>query len=171
MKLLQVEKIAFTFDDDWTVVEKWDDSRVFRNGIMKLNGDVWDVDRQTSQRVGTKAVDILGVRGSDLYFIEVKDFRGHPETKAQDVRARAVEIACKVRDTLAGVVGANCTHKEPWVETCAALLARPGCRVIVVAWIEERQPVLPTPAGLGILGISVPIGITIKSVYFLLSMR
>jgi hypothetical protein len=114
--VIDVEKLRFEFDDQWTAVEKWDDAAAFKDGIRKLNGEVWNNDRKTFESVGAKAVDIVGVLGRDLYVIEVKDFRGHPETTKQQVQGRSLEIACKVRDTVAGLVGptgqAGCLGSE-----------------------------------------------------------
>ena len=42
MSEVQVENILFGFDHQWEVMEKWDDTWVFRDGIRKLNGEVWD---------------------------------------------------------------------------------------------------------------------------------
>ncbi|HVK68188.1 MAG TPA: hypothetical protein VM694_27205, partial [Polyangium sp.] len=124
MKTLDVERIRFLFGESWTVVEKWDDSRLYREGIHELDG--------------TKAVDIVGVRNGDLYLIEVKDFRGHAiETKRRQPSELPLAIGCKVRDTLAGLIGASRQSGEPWVETCAKLLLDGKRRIYVIAWFED----------------------------------
>ena len=137
-RIIDVERIRFSFGESWTVAEKWDDSRLFRDGICKLNGAVLDEETGEPGQVGTKAVDIVGVRDGDLYLIEVKDFRGHAiETKKRQPSELPLTIGCKVRDTVAGLVGASRQGREPWVEACAKLLLDGKRRVYVIAWIED----------------------------------
>jgi hypothetical protein len=88
--------------------------------------------------LGTKAVDFVGLWANEIHFIEVKDFRGHrienkPRVRDGDL---AVEVAVKVRDTIAGIVGA-CQRPEgaPWRAFVEAL-ARRG-RPHVCLWLEE----------------------------------
>lgn len=110
-------KLSFTFDDDWTTV-KYDDHRDFTKGIHKLNGKIEGSDHSgkndagknaTEASVGTKAVDILGVFQNTLYLIEIKDFREHRIENKKRIKngALALEVAVKVRDTIAGMVGAS----------------------------------------------------------------
>ncbi len=140
MKIIDVERIRFCFGESWTMVEKWDDSRLFRDGICKLNGEVRDEETGAPGKLGTKAVDIIGVRDGDLYLIEVKDFRGHAiETKKRQPSELPLTIGCKVRDTIAGLIGASRQNRAPWVETCAKLLVDGQRRIFVVAWIEDAD--------------------------------
>ncbi|WP_433933852.1 hypothetical protein AB3662_05430 [Sorangium cellulosum] len=138
MKAIDVERIRFEFGESWTVAEKWDDSRAFLDGIGKLKGEWTDERTGELVRVGSKAVDIVGVCEGRLYLIEVKDYRGYPiETKRRQPHALPLAIACKVRDTVAGLVGAGRLGAEPWVESCARLLVERKLRVHVVAWIAD----------------------------------
>ncbi|WP_437877258.1 hypothetical protein [Sorangium sp. So ce513] len=101
MKAIDVERIRFEFGESWTVAEKWDDSRAFLDGIGQLKGEWTDERTGERVRVGTKAVDIVGVREDRLYLIEVKDYRGYPiETKRRQPHVLPLIIACKVRDTV-----------------------------------------------------------------------
>lgn len=137
MKAIDVEKIRFEFGESWSVAEKWDDSPIFRQGISRLNGEYKDEITGEVCRVGSKAVDIIGVRGDDLYLFEVKDFRGHAiETKRRYDEGLPLAIACKMRDTIAGLVGAGKRTSNPWTDTCHRILLRPNGLVHVVAWIE-----------------------------------
>lgn len=146
MKAVDVENLRFEFGDSWTVVEKWDDSRIFLDGIARLNGDLLDERTGQVASVGSKAVDLVAVREDRLYLIEVKDFRGHPiETKQRQLLALPLAIACKVRDTIAGLVGASRLADEPWVGTCARLLLEPKRSVYVVAWIMDAAPRVAEP--------------------------
>ncbi|WP_437939327.1 hypothetical protein [Sorangium sp. So ce341] len=138
MKAIDVERIRFEFGESWTLAEKWDESRAFLSGIGRLQGEWTDDDTGAPARVGTKAVDIVGVREGRLYLIEVKDYRGYPiETKKRQPHELPIAIACKVRDTVAGLVGAGRQGAEPWVESCARLLVERKARVHVIAWIAD----------------------------------
>jgi len=86
--------------DGWQLL-KWDESTYFRQGIGKLCGEL------EGRAEGTKAVDVVALFAErQLYLIELKDFRGHRiENKERQIRELPLEIALKVRDTLAGLVG------------------------------------------------------------------
>lgn len=90
------EYLSFAFDDTWHAV-KWDDHEAYRGGVG---------------RIQKRAVDFCGVRGGHVFLIEVKDFRGHGiENKERlaggDEEDLATEVAHKVCDTVAGLVGAH----------------------------------------------------------------
>ncbi len=138
MKVIEEGHIRFEFGESWTVAEKWDDTRIFRDGLQKLNGEV--LDEQTGQTVpvGSRAVDIVGVRHDDLYLIEVKDYRGYAiETKKRQTADLPLLIGSKVRDTVAGLVGASRSAPAAWVDTCARLLVERKRRVFVLAWVAD----------------------------------
>jgi hypothetical protein len=138
MKAFDVEKIRFEFGDSWTVAEKWDDTRTFLSGIQRLNGELHDERTGEVSRLGTKAVDIVGVRDGDLYLIEVKDFRGHAiETNRRQRHELPLLIGGKVRDTVAGLVGASRLGSDTALATCAKLLLDDRRRVYVIAWIAD----------------------------------
>ncbi|MYN09770.1 hypothetical protein GTP77_20825 [Massilia sp. FT127W] len=84
---------ALTFDfPPGAKSSKYDDWSHYRNQFQNTCG-------------ASKAVDIVVKENNALWLIEVKDFRQHARTKAIDL---ADEIAVKVRDTLAGLVSAQC---------------------------------------------------------------
>jgi hypothetical protein len=128
--------LELEFDDTWVVV-KWDDHRAFRAGIGTLCGPISGAGKQRDE--GTKAVDILGVREARLYLIELKDFRGHRiESKQRQIDELPLEIGLKVRDSLAGMIGAAIFADEPTSPfvlglTCLGRLVQPR----VVALITE----------------------------------
>ena len=68
--------------------------------------DDWAFYRNQFQPVadGSKAVDIVCVADAAAWLIEVKDYRRHPRTKPSGLD---VELAGKVRDTLAGLAAAS----------------------------------------------------------------
>lgn len=131
--------LLFDFSDGW-VVQKYDDHSAYRQGVERLKGRcVVEIDgRAHVIEPGTKAVDFVGLWQSEIHFIEVKDFRGHRiENKKRLLDGElAIEVAVKVRDTIAGIVGAfhRSGHDEwrPFVEA----LARRG-RPHVCLWLEE----------------------------------
>lgn len=125
-------KLLFAFDDDWHAV-KWDDHRAYRDGLCGIGG--------------CKAVDFCGVHRKSVYLIEVKDFRGHRiENKARTVGETsdnlADEIAHKVCDTVAGLIGAHRSRPaedETWRPFGEAIANR-NVDVRVVLWLEEDVP-------------------------------
>ncbi len=89
---------------------------------------------------GSKAVDILCVKGDVSWLIEIKDYRKHPRTNPSDI---ADELAIKVRDTLAGLAAAakaasDADHRK------LAQHALKNCRWRVVLHLEQ----LATPSRL-----------------------
>jgi hypothetical protein len=135
---LEEGKLAFEFGESWRVV-KWDACAVYLDGIQKLNGELLDGSK-IARTEGTKAVDFVGVLGSEtLYLCEVKDFRKHHlENQKRQRNELPLEIGLKVRDTLAGLVGAYVKQGGPdWVELCGQALTRRKHQVHVVVWIAE----------------------------------
>lgn len=137
MPAFDEEHQRFAFDDrQWTVV-KYDDHRDYREKIAKLDG--------------TKAVDFVGLHnGPDgvLYWIEVKDFRGYRiQTKRRlSDGGLATEVGQKVRDSIAGVIGAYCMSGqwETWRPFVKAIWRR-KCSTRVLLWLEEDN--IPGPPG------------------------
>ena len=126
--MISVEEglLRFEFPDSWRVV-KYDDPGSFYG-------------RKMERLDGTKAVDILALSPDPvLYFVEVKDFRGYRiENKPRRTGLLWNEVAQKVRDTLAGIVGA---YRDPnWTDDFAPFvrqLRRPAASIRIVAWIED----------------------------------
>jgi hypothetical protein len=130
--------LRVAFGERW-VVEKWDASAVYTRGIGTLSGELTDA-RGQARAEGTKAVDFVGVLdGAALHLVELKDFRGHRiENKARQLQELPLEIGLKVRDTLAGLVGAGAKEGAPaWVARCGTALAGRKHPVRVVAWILD----------------------------------
>lgn len=126
-------RLRFQFEDSWTVI-KYDDHRDYRERIERLDG--------------TKAVDFVAVQeGSLLFLIEVKDFRGHRIENQARLREGelAIEVGQKVRDTIAGIMGA---HHRGNDEDWGRCVERMGCGeppVRVLLWLEHDLP--PGPPG------------------------
>ncbi len=121
--------ICFEFGDRWSVC-KYDEHPAYRNGIERLNE--------------TKAVDFIGILDDTLYFIEVKDFRAHrienkPRIKSGELW---IEVGQKVRDSLAGVLGAyrvSGADPEFW-ENISNCLHDKERDIKIVLWLEEDGP-------------------------------
>jgi len=129
---LDVEHLRFEFDDAWTVV-KYDDTAEYAC-----------IRDQTE----AKGVDLVGLIAAAstrfvIYLIEVKDFRGHRIENTPRIRGGelALKVAQKVRDTVAGVIGARRTSGEvqPWKRFTGALRRRRD-EVRVVLWLERDRP-------------------------------
>lgn len=126
--------LAFEFGERWEIF-KLDEHSDYRERIGKIEG--------------TKAVDFLGILDErELYLIEVKDFRQHRiETRDRLLTGElAIEIAQKVRDSLAGIIGAYRTssvssHWQPY----ARLLHDTRATIKVVVWLEYDLPPHPVP--------------------------
>jgi hypothetical protein len=126
--------LEFKFSDQWHVI-KYDGHRDYRR-IVK--------------RDGTKAVDFVAVHGTQpsiLYLIEVTDYRGYriEEKKRISDGTLAREVAEKVRDTIAGIVGGlQNGNAEDW-GIVMERLATPVPPIRVVLWLEEDA--IPRPTG------------------------
>ncbi|HQU47299.1 MAG TPA: hypothetical protein PK867_31140, partial [Pirellulales bacterium] len=127
------DHLRFEFDDSWRVV-KYDAHRDYLQGIQMLDE--------------TKAVDFVALRvvtgaESEMFWIEVKDFRGYriQNKRRQADGELALEVAQKVRDSLAGVIGALQTSSTPedWQPFVERMRRRePPMRIVL--WLEDDPP-------------------------------
>ncbi len=136
--------LRFEFGPSWQQVEKYDEHRLYREGIRRLEEEFECEKCSKTGGVGTKAVDIVGRHGGQLYLIEVKDFRKYRiESKGRlKTGELATEVALKVRDTLAGLVGAihnGAIHRDA---TNWKALVEPIFKSTpkVVLWLEQDLP-------------------------------
>ena len=126
----------FAFDDQrWAAVVKYDVHRDYREKIANLPD--------------TKAVDFVGLyngRDGVLYWFEVKDFRGYRIQNKHRLSEGelATEVGQKVRDSIAGVIGAYRTSGEwdVWHPLVRALWRR-KISIRVLFWLEEDNPPAP----------------------------
>ncbi len=118
--------LHFSFDDTWQVI-KYDDTELYREGVGRLQG--------------TKAIDFLGLRENDLFLIEAKDFRGYRIENQKRVFSGdlAIEIGQKVRDTVAGLLGAY-RNSDPSVNINEYFHALCNSEIKVVIWLEQDIP-------------------------------
>jgi hypothetical protein len=118
----------FSFDGNRWIILRYEDETAYRTRIGELSG--------------TKALDFVGKHNGDLFLIEVKDFRGYrienqPRFTSGEL---AVEIGQKVRDTVAGIVGAYRTSdSQKWAEFAKPLVDLLK-NVRVVVWVEYDLP-------------------------------
>jgi len=131
---LHIEKQSFTFGDNWPVAFKYDDTPFYLNGPQRINGELDGVNH------GTKAVDIVALHSTaGLLILEAKDFRGYriANKKRLTHREIVVEMALKVRDTVAGLVGAA-RQKTPDFDSAEIKKAlNPGKELLIVLWLED----------------------------------
>ena len=97
---------------------------------------------RTSFKASGRRPSTLSAGDEHLYLIEVKDYRGHAiDTKQRQTNgAPHLHRVCKVRDTIAGLVGASRKGEERWVEACAERLLDRSRPIRVVAWIVDAAP-------------------------------
>ncbi len=136
MKRVDVDRLIFEFNDHW-LVEKWDEHPCYRQGIARVQGEL------DGANESTKAVDVIACTPQVLVLIEAKDFRRCPDMQPNSVRyggrwkALPLEIALKVRDTLAGLVGVAVAGQPSAL--AGALERRLRAPVHVVACIVQEE--------------------------------
>ncbi|WP_069470306.1 hypothetical protein [Candidatus Marithrix sp. Canyon 246] len=133
MTRIEEGDLLFEFGDKWRVL-KLDEHPDYRNKISKINK--------------TKAVDFLAIfNNQTLYFIEVKDFRrSFIENKDRLLKGKlAIELAQKVRDSIACIIGSYRTSNTPenW-DLYAKLLCHQKKQIKVVLWLELDLPNNPS---------------------------
>lgn len=131
--VFEESNLKFTFHRNiWEVVKFDDDENI-------------DYHKVSKNIQGTRAVDFIGILNSrSLYFFEIKNFRGHGNDPQSQIRLShgaeklTSEIAQKVRDSVACIVGAsrNSTNRAQfWQDTLNIIKDNHDFRII--AWIEE----------------------------------
>jgi len=95
MTVITEGSLTFTFNVG-CIASKYDDWSFYRNQFQQVCGR-------------EKAVDIICVENNNIWLIEVKDYR-RPNTKKVVNLHKA--LAQKVRDTLAGLVAAQCNAND-----------------------------------------------------------
>ncbi len=147
MTIIVEERLVLELGPSWDVV-KYDEHPLHKDGIGCLQRAM--ICRECLEKVvcarcgkgsgeGTKAVDIVGQRQGCLYLIEVKDFRKYRiENRRRLLDGDlAVEVALKVRDTLAGLAGAvHARSSERWRAWAELMLKRPPK---VLLWLEQDR--------------------------------
>lgn len=130
---------AFTFSDEWNVF-RYDREPQHRR-MMAVSGEFPDSEGTSITKVSSRAVDFLGTTSSTIWFIEVKDFRQNPGSNR--VRWRdgdlALEVATKVRDSLAGLMaGVHADDRSRWLPFAQTFLG--DGRAVHVLLIVETDP-------------------------------
>jgi hypothetical protein len=116
MPTVTVGDLTGTFDEGWRV-SKYDEWGHYRNQFIKVCE-------------GVKAVDVLALEPKVCcWLVEVKDYRRHARTKPSEL---AEEVAEKVRDTVAGLVGAQfCAADETKRKSARQALRSRNLRVVL----------------------------------------
>lgn len=130
---LDVENQQFVFGDRWSAAFKYDDTKFYRKEAIRLQGDIDGVPQSA------KAVDVVGLHDlSGLLLLEAKDFRGHRiANKPRTEGAVAVEVAVKVRDTIAALLGASRKPVDEFPSNALVTALQKGKEVTVVLWLED----------------------------------
>ncbi len=151
MSVFEESYLRFEFSDEWTFIEQYDKQLCF-NRI-----------RDSIQ--GTKGVDFVGILNNSVYFFELKNFKQHRiefkyrfkekknseyNTKTEIVDRKKkepiwLEVARKVRDTIAGIIGGNRKYldieeKEKWQKVVEYLI-NPKKDVVIVFWLEQDEDI------------------------------
>lgn len=121
MNSLVVERLTFRFPPGWSV-SKFDDWVFYRRQFARRMSEV-------------KAVDIVALEASTAWFVEVKDYRLHPRTKAVDLPE---EVARKVLDTLAALLPAKANANDATEKQMAGLLLK-ARKLRVVLHLEQPK--------------------------------
>jgi hypothetical protein len=114
-------ELCFDFDHRWTPVLEWDRHPAYEHGIREIEHG--------------RAMDLVAVYDRwSLYLIEVKDYRHYKRHKPIDPW---VELESKVRNTVAGLLGA-CRFGEH-VSACAPFvdaLRNRQVQLFIILWYE-----------------------------------
>lgn len=125
MTTLREGRVSWMFGDGWTAT-KYDDWSFYRNQVTGLAG-------------GSKAVDVLALDPDIevLWMVEAKDFTTEPRDRSKP--ELWLEVAQKVRDTLAGIVAAACVTCDEQA-LARSLLGAKKLRVV----LHIEQPSKPS---------------------------
>jgi hypothetical protein len=138
---LTVEKQLFEFGARWSVAFKYDDSTFYRQGPERLKGDLDERSGSETKSFpqSTRAVDVVGLHADvGLLLLEAKDFRGHRiENKHRMSGQVSLEVALKVRDTLAGLLGAASKAESEFPSAFLVSALKPNQPLTVVLWLED----------------------------------
>lgn len=131
MKIFTESNLTFSFDEKyWNLIQYDKDPKY--TGI-------------SDALEGTKAVDFLGFyNATTLVMFEVKGFRGFGSQKsvndrlAEGMEVLTTEVAQKVKDTVAAIVGISRniqTRNTIWEKAAKQILQNK--ELMIIAWIEE----------------------------------
>jgi hypothetical protein len=130
VKLFSESDLIFSFEDELWEVLKYDEDHNYIEIKNKLSG--------------TRAIDFLTFYNNTLVMFEVKGFRGYGTQKsvndrlAEGMEVLTTEVAQKVRDTIAIIVGiSRNTQVKNTIWERAANQILENKHLMVIAWIEE----------------------------------
>lgn len=109
-------RLKFVFPGGWEVL-KYDGTKFYRKRFQSFAG-------------GSPAVDFVAfdASGTELWLIEVKDYRTDRRTKAKDLFD---EVAAKVSSTLSGLVAARANASDGSEDFARHALTKIGLRVVL----------------------------------------
>jgi hypothetical protein len=130
MKTFTESNLIFSFEENWNIIQYDKDPKylTISNALE-----------------GTKAIDFLGFYNTSvLVLFEVKGFRGYGSQKsvsdrlADGMEVLTTEVAQKVKDTVAAIVGISRNEKTKgnfWEKTANQIVHNKD--LMIIAWIEE----------------------------------
>jgi len=127
--IIRESKLIFDFNDN-----HWSDIRKFDEHI--------DYEKVKNYVSETKAVDFIGILNQkSVFYFEIKNFKDHRIENKERLNSNAeeltTEIAQKVRDSIACIVGANrnsTNDKELWNKILEFSVHK---NLIIVLWLEQ----------------------------------
>jgi hypothetical protein len=122
---LQEKRQRFFFDERWQIA-KYDEASPCKALLRALQGST--------------AIDFCGRTADAIFLIEVKDFRTHHgenrERLDPSTAVLAKEVAQKVRDSIAGIVGAARASNDKFWAHIGRDCASPTVELFIVLWME-----------------------------------
>lgn len=128
MTEFEESRLKFKFSDSWRIL-KLDDSSFYRKKF-------------SSQIQEFKAIDFVGIHHQVLYLIEAKNFKRYriENKKRIETGELIIEIAQKVRDSIACIIAATRTSETEKWQDYKNLLCNPQMPLKIVIWLEQDFP-------------------------------
>jgi len=128
--------------------EKYDDWSFYRNQLTNAFG-------------GAKAVDILCLDSDCGWLIEIKNYRQHRRSKLVDLD---LEVAKKVRDTLAGLVAASCNANDRDERRFATEFLAKRALHVVLHLEQPKNPSRLFPRRVNLVNLTIKLKRSLKAI-------
>ena len=138
--------LEFEFNQKyWGKVIQFDTDSNYINMQKIGNYEYNDAKKGKISFCGVKGVDFLGINQNSLVFIEVKNYNNNLSSKKLNNGADQLitEVALKIKDTIAGIVGAqiNSTNDVKYWKTAFDYLKNNEKNKIIL-WLELKSKIL-----------------------------
>ncbi len=150
MKQYKEEGLIFDFNNEWLLPDFKKDNKFVMfdkhpvyDAIQKI-GNYKEQDKKgnwVSIR-GVKNVDFVGVLNNEIHFIEVKNFRQEDDVLNMTIEHKATDIASKIKDSIATIVGGKFNCKEDTIlwQKIVELLKENENKIKIICWLELSTP-------------------------------